>query len=421
LSDIPTGGLLTILFSLIFFSAFFSGSETALMMLNRYRLKHLADSGHLGAQRAATLLETPERLIGLILLGNNFVNIMASALATLLALRLGGESAIAISTGLLTLIVLIYAEVIPKTFAALHPELIAFPAAHIYTILLKITWPIVWLINRVTYLHLRLLGITDESSANDALSSEELRTVVNEAGAMLPHENRKMLIGVLDLDKITAEDIMIPRNEITGIDLSDNMDEIMEFLRNTHFTRLLVFDGSIDNIVGFIHTRRCMQMMMRDELTKENLRAYIKEPYYVPEGTSLNRLMNNFQRDRRKNGLVVDEYGDVQGLVTFANLIEEIIGEFTTDPTTSISDVSRQKDGSYLVNGSANLRDLVRTMHWELPTDGPKTINGLILEHLESMPEPNTSLLLAGYPIEILQTEDNMVKVLRIQPDLYRN
>ncbi len=391
------------------------------MMLNRYRLKHLADSGHLGAQRAATLLETPERLIGLILLGNNFVNIMASALATLLALRLGGESAIAISTGLLTLIVLIYAEVIPKTFAALHPELIAFPAAHIYTILLKITWPIVWLINRVTYLHLRLLGITDESSANDALSSEELRTVVNEAGAMLPHENRKMLIGVLDLDKITAEDIMIPRNEITGIDLSDNMDEIMEFLRNTHFTRLLVFDGSIDNIVGFIHTRRCMQMMMRDELTKENLRAYIKEPYYVPEGTSLNRLMNNFQRDRRKNGLVVDEYGDVQGLVTFANLIEEIIGEFTTDPTTSISDVSRQKDGSYLVNGSANLRDLVRTMHWKLPTDGPKTINGLILEHLESMPEPNTSLLLAGYPIEILQTEDNMVKVLRIQPDLYRN
>ncbi len=421
MSDIPTGGLLTILFSLIFFSAFFSGSETALMMLNRYRLKHLADSGHLGAQRAATLLETPERLIGLILLGNNFVNIMASALATLLALRLGGESAIAISTGLLTLIVLIYAEVIPKTFAALHPELIAFPAAHIYTILLKITWPIVWLINRVTYLHLRLLGITDESSANDALSSEELRTVVNEAGAMLPHENRKMLIGVLDLDKITAEDIMIPRNEITGIDLSDNMDEIMEFLRNTHFTRLLVFDGSIDNIVGFIHTRRCMQMMMRDELTKENLRAYIKEPYYVPEGTSLNRLMNNFQRDRRKNGLVVDEYGDVQGLVTFANLIEEIIGEFTTDPTTSISDVSRQKDGSYLVNGSANLRDLVRTMHWKLPTDGPKTINGLILEHLESMPEPNTSLLLAGYPIEILQTEDNMVKVLRIQPDLYRN
>ncbi|KHF24840.1 HlyC/CorC family transporter [Solemya velum gill symbiont] len=421
MSDIPTGGLLTILFSLIFFSAFFSGSETALMMLNRYRLKHLAESGHLGAQRAQTLLETPERLIGLILLGNNFVNIMASALATLVALRIGGEPAIAISTGLLTLIVLIYAEVIPKTFAALHPELIAFPAAHVYTVLLKLAWPIVWLINRITYLHLRLLGITNKDAANNALNSEELRTVVNEAGAMLPQENRNMLIGVLDLDKITAEDIMIPRNEISGIDLSDNIDEITEFLRGTHFTRILVFDGSIDNIVGFIHTRRCMQMMMRDELTKENLRAHIKQPYYVPEGTSLNRLMNNFQRDRRKNGLVVDEYGDVQGLVTFANLIEEIIGEFTTDPTTSISDVSRQNDGSYLVNGSANLRDLVRTMHWNLPTDGPKTINGLIIEHLESIPEPNTSLLLAGYPIEILQTEDNMVKVLRIQPDLYRN
>ena len=390
------------------------------MILNRYRLKHLAESGHKGAKRALKLLKTPDRLIGLILLGNNFVNIFASALATLVALRLGGESIIAAATGLLTLVVLIYAEVIPKTFAALHPELIAFPAAHLYTYLLKLLYPVVWLVNRITHIHLRILGMSDADSAKDALSKEELRTVVNEAGAMIPDRHQKMLIGVLDLDRITAEDIMIPRNEMTGIDLEDNIDEITEFLRNTHFTRILVFDGSIDNVIGFIHSRRCMQMIMRDEFTKENLRNNVKPPYYVPENTSLNRLMNNFQRDRRKNGLVVDEYGDVQGLVTFANLVEEIIGEFTTDPTTSISDVSEQQDGSFLVNGTANLRDLVKTTGWKLPTDGPKTINGLILEHLESIPEPNTSLLLAGYPIEILQTEDNMVKVLRIQPNLFR-
>lgn len=390
------------------------------MMLNRYRLKYLAESGHKGAIRAAALLETPDRLIGLILLGNNFVNIFASALATLLALRIGGESVIAAATGLLTLVVLIYAEVIPKTFAALNPELIAFPAAHIYTVLLKILYPIVWIVNRITHLHLRLLNITDADSAKDALSKEELRTVVNEAGAMIPDRHQQMLIGVLDLDNVTAEDIMIPRNEISGVDLDDNIDEIIDFLRNTHFTRILVYEGSIDNIIGFIHSRRCMQMMMRNELTKENLRNNVKPPYYVPENASLNHLMHNFQKDRRKNGLVVDEYGDVQGLVTFANLVEEIIGEFTTDPTTSISDISEQEDGSFFVNGTANVRDLVRTTGWKLPTDGPKTINGLILEHLESIPDPNTSLLLAGYPIEILQIEDNMVKVIRILPHLHR-
>ena len=418
--ELSTHSLFAILLGLIFLSAFFSGSETALMLLNRYRLRHLAEAGHKGAQRAAKLLEAPDKLIGLILLGNNFVNITASALATILALRLGGEPAIAIATGLLTLIILIYAEVIPKTFAALHPELVAYPAAHVYSVLIKLLYPLVWLVNRITHLHLRLLGMSDAHSARNALSKEELRTVVHEAGAMIPDRHQKMLMGVLDLDKITAEDIMIPRNEISGIDLQDSIDDIIHFLKTTHFTRILVYDGSIDHAIGFIHTRRCMQMIMRNEFTKENLRASIKPAYYVPEGTSLHKLMLSFQKEQRKNALVVDEYGDVQGLVTFANLVEEIIGEFTTDPTASFSDISPQEDGSFLVNGSANIRELVRETGWKLPVDGPKTMNGLILEHLESIPESNTSLMLAGYPIEILQIEDNMVKVIRIQPDLYR-
>ena len=388
------------------------------MMLNRYRLKHLAKEGHRGARRALKLLQTPERLIGLILLGNNFVNILASAIATVIALRLGGEAAIAAATGILTFVVLIYAEVIPKTFAALHPERIAYPAAAVYTLLLKLLFPVVWLVNRVTAFHLGMLGVKSGGDGEQSLSQDELRTVVNEATALIPKRHRQMLIGLLDLEKTTVEDIMIPRNEVSGIDLQDPLDDIEDYLENTHFTRLLVFDGSLDNIVGQIHTRRLLRMAMRHEITKEGITELAKPPYYIPEGTSLSKLINNFQRDRRRIGLVVDEYGDLQGLVTFGNIIEPIVGEFTTTPTASISDVNDQADGSVLVKGSVTLRERVKLTGWTLPTDGPKTLNGLILEHMESIPEPNTSMLLGGYPVEILQTEDNMVKVVRFLPKL---
>ena len=418
MSDIPLGILFTLLLFLLMCSAFFSSSETALMMLNRYRLKHLAKEGHQGARRALKLLQTPERLIGLILLGNNFVNILASAIATVIALRLGGEAAIAVATGILTFVVLIYAEVIPKTFAALHPERIAYPAAAVYTLLLKLLFPVVWLVNHVTAFHLGMLGVNSGGDGEQSLSQDELRTVVNEATALIPKRHRQMLIGLLDLEKTTVEDIMIPRNDVSGIDLQDPLDDIEDYLENTHFTRLLVFDGSLDNIVGQIHTRRLLRMAMRNEITKEGIIALAKPPYYIPEGTSLSKLINNFQRDRRRIGLVVDEYGDLQGLVTFGNIIEQIVGEFTTTPTASISEVNEQEDGSFLVKGSVNLRELVKLTGWKLPTDGPKTLNGLILEHMESIPEPNTSMLLGGYPVEILQTEDNMVKVVRFQPGL---
>jgi len=416
LDEIPIGGLFASLFVLIILSAFFSGSETALMTLNRYRLRHLAEEGHKAAQLAERLLKRPERLIGLILLGNNFVNILASSLATILAIRLGGEGAIPIAAGLLTLVILIFSEVAPKTLAALHPERLAFPAAWVYTPLLKIAYPLVWLVNLFANALLRLLKVYPEEGGKDRVTREELRTIVNEAGALIPQKHRKMLLGILDLEKATVEDIMIPRQEIDGIDLDESWDELLEDLRQMPYTQALVYRGSIDHVVGFIHARQVMQALMNGELNREILQDLIQPPYFIPEVTPLNTQLLNFQKAKRRVGLVVDEYGDVLGLVTMSDLLEEIVGEFTSDPTDSIADVQPKEDGSFLVNGSANVRDLVKTFGWELPTNGPKTFNGLIIEQLESIPEPGTSLLINGYPVEILQMQDNAVKTARILP-----
>lgn len=419
MNDIPLSLLFTVLCLLIMLSAFFSGSETALMTLNRYRLRHRAEQGDRTAKLIEHLLERPERLIGLILLGNNFVNILASSLSTVIALRLGGEGAIAIAAGLLTLVVLIFAEVAPKTLAALHPERMAYPAAWIYTPLLHRFSPILWLtwvINNIANTLLRLLRLYPEDEGQQALSKEELRTVVNEAGAMIPQRHQKMLLSILDLEKATVEDIMIPRNEITGIDLEKPLDEIIDAIIKSPYTLLLAYEGSIDNIRGFLHARRILQKRLKGKLTKEDIYKLVREPYYIPAGTPLNQQLLNFQRKRRRLALVVDEYGDVEGMVTLGDLLEEIVGEFTTDPADRISDVQPQPDGSFLVDGAANVRDLVRTMHWELPTNGPKTLNGLILEHLESIPKTGVSLLIAGYPVEIIQTQGNAVKTARIKP-----
>lgn len=416
MNEIPLSALFSALGVLILLSAFFSGSETALMTLNRYRLKHMADSGHRGALLAAKLLKRPDRLIGLILLGNNFVNILASSLSTIIALRLGGEAYIAVAAGILTLVILIFAEVAPKTLAALSPETLAFPASWVYTPLLYVLYPMVWIVNGIANNLLKLLGIRVSDNIEDTLSQEELRTVVNEASAMIPANHQKMLLNILDLEKVTVDDIMIPRNEVDGIDINDPMDEILQVLRETNYTRLPVYQESIDNILGFIHLRRCMQLMMNGELDKERLRTLIRQPYFIPEGTPLNNQLIYFQREKRHIGLVVDEYGDLQGLVTFGDLLEEIVGEFVTDPLDQLDDVHDMKDGTYLVNGNASIRDLVRTMKWDLPTDGPKTFNGMILEHLESIPETGISVMISGYPIEILQTHNNMVKVAKVYP-----
>ncbi len=415
MSDIPLGALFGALFLLILLSAFFSGSETALMTINRYRLRHLKSEGHKGAIRAHRLLQRPDRLIGLILLGNNFVNILASALATIIALRLGGEGVLALTTGLLTLVILIFAEVTPKTLAALHPERLAFPAAFIYGPLLRILYPLVWVVNSIANALLKTVGVTPEDSEDQILSREELRTVVAEAGAMIPKKHQKMLLSIFDLGDAMVEEIMIPRNEMDGIDLEEPLEEIMTEFQNSYYSRLPLYSGSIDNILGIIHIRSAMRAMTRDNFTKESLRDMAKAPYFIPEGTPLSKQLLNFQREKQRFGLVVDEYGDLLGLVTLADVLEEIVGEFTTDPADSIPDVQPQEDGSYLVAGSANIRELVRVYHWELPTDGPRTINGLLLEQLEDIPQPGTSLLIEGYPVEVLQIQDNAVKTVRIQ------
>jgi Mg2+/Co2+ transporter CorB len=356
LSDIPTSMLFGILFLLILLSAFFSGSETALMTLNRYRLKHLAKAGHPGAKRASRLLKRPDRLIGLILLGNNFVNILASSLATIIALRLGGEGAIAIAAGLLTLVILIFAEVAPKTLAALRPERLAFPASFIYIPLLKLFYPLVWVVNGIANTLLKRIGISPEDADGQLLSQEELRTVVMEAGAMIPKKHQKMLLSILDLEKVEVEDIMIPRNEVDGIDLEESLDDVIRQLRTSQYTRLPVFNDGIDNVVGLINVRKALHALSEnEEITKAKLEEISEPPYFIPEGTPLNKQLLNFQRKKRRVGLVVDEYGDFLGLVTLADLLEEIVGEFTTDPSDSIQDVQPQEDGSYLVAGNASI------------------------------------------------------------------
>ncbi len=416
LNDIPIWMLLGILALLILLSAFFSGSETGLISLNRYRLRHMAKTGHAGAVRASDLLQRPDKLIGLILLGNNFVNILASSIATIIALRLIGDDGIMVATLLLTVVVLIFSEITPKTLAALHPERFAFPATLFLKPMLRVLYPLVWLINTIPNALLRLIGVSQEDMATHNISSEELRTVVNEAGAMIPRRHQKMLLSILDLEKVTVEDIMVPRSEIVGIDLDDDWETIEKQIRTSQHTRLPVFRGDIDNVQGFIHLRNVLALRRQQEINKEDLESLIRETYFIPEGTALNTQLLHFQHQRRRIGLVVDEYGDIQGLVTLDDILEEIVGEFTTDPATSSKDIHPQEDGTFLVDGSTNIRELNRIMHWDLTTDGPKTLNGMITEYLETIPEPGTSLLLEGYPIEIMQTSSNTIKTVRIDP-----
>ena len=416
MNDVPIGTLLSLLGVLLVLSAFFSGTETALMSINRYRLRHRARHGSRPAKLAEALLQRPDRLIGLILLGNNFVNIFASSLVTVIALRVGGEGAIAIGAGLLTLVILIFSEVAPKTLAALHPERLALPAALIYYPLLKVTYPVVWLVNLLANGVLRLLGIRADQTQGNALSHEELRTVVNEAGALIPKRHQRMLMSVLELEDVSVDDIMIPRNEIDALDLDDDWDDLLEQITESQHTRMPVYRGDLDHVVGILHLRSIMGALADDELTREDLAEKALEPYFVPEGTPLHTQLLNFQRAKRRLALVVDEYGDIQGLVTLDDILEEIVGEFTTDPADIYRDVQQEDDGSFMVSGTANVRELNRMMGWRLPTDGPKTLNGLIVERLETIPEAGSQLLLSGYQLEVVQTADNAVRSVRLRP-----
>jgi Mg2+/Co2+ transporter CorB len=415
----PSLGLLfSALAVLLILAAFFAGSETALMSLNRYRLRHRASEGSRGARLAEALLARPDRLIGLILLLSTLVNVAAPILASFIALKLGGEFLVAFGAAALAFILLIFCEVAPKTFGALYPERLALPAAYIYTPLLLVLYPFVWFTNLLANGVLRMFGVSRQVAAN-SLSGEELRTVVAEAGAMIPRRHQQMLMSILDLERATVEDIMVPRNEIVGIDIDDDWDRIIEQLRQSQHTRLPLYKGEIDHIIGLLHMKQVVHELARGHLDQEILSeaAQSREAYFVPSGTTLNTQLLNFQRNKRRLAFVVDEYGDIQGLVTIDDILEEIVGEFTTDPATMMhKDVHAEADGSFVANASATVRALNRSMRWNLPTDGPKTLNGLIVEFLETIPEPGTTLKLSDYMLEVLQTADNAIKTVRIRP-----
>ncbi|HUX73734.1 MAG TPA: HlyC/CorC family transporter [Steroidobacteraceae bacterium] len=412
------GSLFFALAALLLLAAFFAGSETAMMSMNRYRLRHLAKAGHRGARLAEKLLMEPDRLIGLILLLSTVVNVVTPTLVGLIAFRLGGNFLVAIGVVTLTFVMLIFCEVAPKTFGALYPESVALPAAYVYTPLLRVLRPFVWATNLLANGTLRLLGVAPRRGAQ-SLSRDELRTVVAEAGAMIPQRHQQMLVSILDLEQATVEDIMVPRNEILGIDVNDEWDEIVEQLRQSQHTRLPVYEGEIDRIIGVLHLKRVVHELVRGHFDRQALieAATARDTYFVPSGTTLNMQLLNFQRDKRRMAFVVDEYGDIQGLVTIEDILEEIVGEFTTDPATMMhKDVHPDTDGSFVVNATTTVRALNRSMRWNLPTDGPKTLNGLIVEFLEAIPEPGTTLKLADYMIEVLQTGDNAIKTVRVRP-----
>lgn len=415
MDTISTHALLLTLLVLLLVSAFFSGSETGLMSINRYRLRHLAQKKHKSAMRVEALLERPERLLGLILLGNNLVNILASSIATVLAIRLFGDLGIVLATAVMTLVILVFSEVTPKTLAAVYPERIAYPASWILQGLMVLFYPMVWLINGMASLVLKLLGIQLKSQ-DVTLSSDELRTVVNEAGPLIPRRHQEMLVSILDLEKVSVEDIMVPRSDIYAIDINDDWKSILRQLTNTPHTKVLLYRDSLDDAVGFIHAREALRLLARDQFNKAALLRTVREVYYIPVGTPLGVQLVKFQRNKERIGLVVDEYGDIRGLTTLDDILEEIVGDFTTSLAPSPSEEIRaQEDGSYLVEGGTNLRELNKELNWDFATDGPRTLNGLILEYLEDLPQINTRLQIEGYQIEILAVENNMVKQARIR------
>ncbi|NRA41436.1 MAG: HlyC/CorC family transporter [Pseudomonadales bacterium] len=414
MNDLPTGLLFAAIALLLLFSAFFSSSETSMLSLNRYRLKHLRKQGHKAAARAEKMLARPDKLLGVILIGNNLVNILASSIATIIGIRLLGDPGVLVSAILLTLVVLIFAEITPKTIAALYPEKLAFPASAILKLLLKLLSPVVWAINLVTDGLLKAVRIDVNQVREDQLSSDELRTIVDDANALIPENHQRMLLNILDLESATVEDIMVPRGEIFGIDLDDDDAVLLEQLSQCEYTRLPVFRGDIDNIVGILHMRNIARCISQQELDKSVIENIMRAPVFTPEGTGLHKQLLDFQQQTRRMSIVVDEYGAVIGLVALEDILEEIVGEFTSNLDDEYAHFARLEDNSFVVAGSASVREINRFTRFQLPTDGPKTLNGLVLEQLESFPDANLTVEIGDYHIEILHIEDNIIESARL-------
>jgi Mg2+/Co2+ transporter CorB len=410
--------LFIILGVLLGLSGFFSGSETAMMALNKYRLSARAREGHRGARITARLLERPDRLIGVILLGNNFVNIAASSVATLIALRLVGEAGIAISTGLLTLVILIFAELAPKTLAANHPERLAFLAAPLLHPLLIVLYPLVVVINAVANTLLRMLRLT-RGEGESGLSEEELRTVILEESALLSTRRQRMLLNIFELSRVTVEDVMVPRTEMASLNVDTDWPDLLAQFQASPHTRFPVYRKDPDHIIGVVHGKDLVQMESLEEggPSREAIAALIREPYFVPATTPLQEQLIQFQRRRQHMGLVVDEYGDVVGLVTLEDILEEIVGEIQDEHDLPMRGLRPQKDGSFLVDGQIEIRSLNRQLGWDLPTEGPRTLAGLIIEELEEIPNEGTSLKINDKPMEVVKTRNQTVTVVRIVPE----
>ncbi len=389
-----------------------------MMTLNRYRLRHLAKQGNRAARRVEKLLRKPDRLISLVLIGNNLVNILASAIATIVGMRLYGNAGVAIATGVLTFVVLVFAEVLPKTIAALYPEKVAFPSSVLLGPLQIIMMPLVWLLNTVTRILMRMVGIKVDNVVSTALSKDELRTIVNESRSQISRRNQDMLLSVLDLEKVSVNDIMVPRNDIVGIDINDDWKSIVRQLTHSPHGRIVLYRDSLDDAISMLRVREAYRLMTeKQEFTKETLLRAADEIYFVPEGTPLSTQLIKFQRNKKKVGLVVDEYGDIQGLVTVEDILEEIVGDFTTSMSPTLAEeVTPQNDGSVIIEGGANIREINKAFNWHLPEEEARTINGMLLEVLEEIPANGTRVRIAQYDVDILDVQENMIRQVRVIP-----
>jgi len=408
--------LILLLVLLILTSGFFSGSETGLMSLNRYRLRHQAKEGNKTAIRVSKLLDRPDRLLGIILIGNTFANILASSIATIIFVKWLGDYGVLVATILLTLIILIFAEIAPKTVAALYSQQFSYIVSYPLTFLLKILYPIVLVANSLVNNFLKLFGIKVDKAKVDKLSMDELRTVILESKGRISPQHSDMLLRILEMEEITVDDVMIPRNEIVGIDLNDDWLDILSSLTSSPHTKLPIFRDDIDNVIGIIHSREALKLLGDDKLNKDALAKMVRDIYFIPEGTPLHIQLLNFRKEQRRSALVVDEYGDIIGLVTIEDILEEIVGELSTEIPSVWKSVKSQPDGSYIVDGSVSLRELNRIMDWSLPVDGPKTLGGLLVEYYQEIPEAGICMRINDYPLEILLVEDKLIKQVKIMP-----
>ncbi|MDC3386331.1 CNNM domain-containing protein [Gammaproteobacteria bacterium] len=414
MDSISTEILIIVLVILFLLSAFFSGSETALMSINKYKMRHQAKLNNKGAKAAKKLLENPDKVIGVILLGNNLTNILITQIATLISLRVYGDIGLAIATGLLTIFILIFAELTPKTIGEMHSEKIAYSSSLLFKPMLIILYPLVFLINFIANSIIKFIGLKDNTSKSP-LTSDELKTVLSESSIKFPKPHLKMLESIIDLEKATVEDIMIPRSDIYGIDIGDDIATVVNNFKSTPYTRIPVYEDNIENLLGLIHIKNIAPMLASNSIDETEIKKLIKKPYYIVSGTSLYRQLLNFQKEKRRIGFIVDEYGDIQGLVTLEDILEEIVGDFTSDPADSEEIIPTDNENIFIIDGGAHIREINQILSINLNAKSAKTINGFILEHIENLPRINDTINIQGHTFKIIENLDNAVKTVHLE------